>query len=379
MKEQPDSQLREEIKFLDLKKINSQHSSEISGAIENVLASGWYLQGEKTKDFEEKYAKYIGSDYCVCCGNGLDALTLILRSYVEMGEMEPGDEVIVPANTYIASIIAITRAGLKPIAVEPDPLTLQIDPEKIEDKITRRTKAVMIVHLYGQCAYNEKIAEICKKYNLKLIEDNAQAHGCLYEGRKTGSLGDAAGHSFYPGKNLGALGDAGAVTTNDSRLAETVRSLGNYGSEKKYIFSFKGLNSRIDELQAAVLSVKLKYLDKENARRKEIARKYLTEIKNPLIKLPHVEDFDSNVFHIFPVFTPQRDDLQEYLKDQGIQTLIHYPVAPHRQKAYKEWNNLSFPITEKIHAEELSLPISPVMTDEEVDRVVKSLNSWQNG
>ncbi|MCH5223519.1 MAG: DegT/DnrJ/EryC1/StrS family aminotransferase [Muribaculaceae bacterium] len=364
------------VKFLDLKKINEVHKEEIENAIGSVLESGWYLQGSLTEKFEKDYASYIGTDYCVGCGNGLDALTLILRAYIELGVMKPGDEVIVPANTYIASIIAITRTGLTPVLVEPSEETLQIDPSLIESAITPKTRAIMIVHLYGRNAFDERIAEICRKHNLKLIEDNAQAHGCLYEGKKTGSLGDAAGHSFYPGKNLGALGDAGAITTDDKALAETVRALGNYGSEKKYVFKYKGLNSRIDELQAAVLDIKLKYLDEENARRKEIAKRYLKEINNPEIRLPKVTDMDSHVFHIFPIFTLRRDSLQDYLKEKGISTLIHYPIPPHQQEAYKEWKDLSFPITEKIHNEELSLPISPVMTDEEVDEVITALNEW---
>lgn len=364
------------VKFLDLKKINEVHKEEIENAIGSVLESGWYLQGSLTEKFEKDYASYIGTDYCVGCGNGLDALTLILRAYIELGVMKPGDEVIVPANTYIASIIAITRTGLTPVLVEPSEETLQIDPSLIESAITPKTRAIMIVHLYGRNAFDERIAEICRKHNLKLIEDNAQAHGCLCEGKKTGSLGDAAGHSFYPGKNLGALGDAGAVTTDDKALAETVRAIGNYGSEKKYVFKYKGLNSRIDELQAAVLDIKLKYLDEENVRRKEIAKRYLKEIKNQEIRLPKVGDIDSHVFHIFPIFTLRRDSLQDYLKEKGIATLIHYPIPPHQQEAYKEWKDLSFPITEKIHNEELSLPISPVMTDEEVDEVINALNEW---
>ena len=366
------------IKFLDLKKINAQYSEEINHEIGKVIESGWYLQGNSTKEFEKLYADYTGSSYAVGCGNGLDALWLIFRAYIEMGVMKPGDEIIVPANTYIASILAISENRLIPVLVEPDPLTLQIDPLKIEEAVNSRTKGIMIVHLYGRCAYDEKIGEICRNYNLKLIEDNAQAHGCLYRGRKTGSLGDAAGHSFYPGKNLGAMGDAGAVTTDDHLLAETVRSLGNYGSSQKYIFRFKGRNSRIDELQAAVLKARLRHLDSDNNRRKEIARRYAAEIKNPLIEIPQTENYDSNVFHIFPVFSVKRDELQKYLESNGVQTLIHYPVPPHRQECYSGFfNNYDFPITEKIHATELSLPISPVMTDEEVTEVIDLLNKWK--
>lgn len=366
------------IKFLDLKKITDSFSHEIESAINRVVSSGWYLQGEETGQFENEYAAYIGSQHAIGCGNGLDALTLIFRAYIEMGVMKPGDEVIVPANTYIASILAITENGLKPILVEPDPLTCQISAENIEAAITRATKAVMIVHLYGRCAYSGKIGEICKAHNLKLIEDNAQAHGCLYKGKRTGSLGDTAGHSFYPGKNLGALGDAGAVTTDDTELANTIRSLGNYGSSKKYVFKYQGRNSRIDEIQAAVLRVKLPRLDADNSRRIQIASRYLSEIKNPAITLPSEASKGENVYHIFPVFSSYRDNLQKYLADNGVQTLIHYPIPPHKQVCYKEWNSLHLPITEKIHREELSLPISPVLTDEEASKVITLLNNWQN-
>lgn len=364
------------IKFLDLKEITRQHSAEINRAIEETVNSGWYLQGERNKAFEKEYADYIGTDYAIGCGNGLDALTLIFRAYIEMGVMEPGDEVIVPANTYIASILAITENGLKPLLVEPDPETLQIDPEKIEEKITPRTKAIMIVHLYGRLAYSPKIKDLCEKYGLKLVEDNAQAHGCRYEGKLTGSLGDAAGHSFYPGKNLGALGDAGAVTTSDSKLAQMVKSLGNYGSSKKYIFDHIGRNSRLDEIQAAVLSAKLPFLDQDNNRRKEIAQIYYNLINHPAVETPATKDFGSNVFHIFPIFTDRRDDLQQYLKEIGVETLIHYPVPPHKQKCYPDWNYLSLPITEAIHNRELSLPISPVMTDQEAEQVARLINNW---
>lgn len=364
------------IKFLDLKKINGLHADEISKEVDSTVSSGWYLLGERTKEFEKAYAKYIGTEHAIGCGNGLEALTLILKAYIEMGIMQPGDEVIVPANTYIASLLAITQVGLNPVLVEPDAVTLQIDPEKIEGAVTPHTKAIMIVHLYGRCAYTEKIADICRKYNLKLIEDNAQAHGCRYESRRTGSLGNAAGHSFYPGKNLGAMGDAGAVTTNDPTLANTIRALGNYGSERKYVFKYKGYNSRLDEIQAAVLKTKLQYLDEENNHRKKIAKIYLQGIKNPKIKMPQVTDFNANVFHIFPIFTENRDELQNYLKQKGVETLIHYPIPPHKQECYKDLNQLSLPITERIHREELSLPISPVLTEEEAFKIVGILNNW---
>lgn len=370
------------IKFLDLQKITQKYSQEIHEAVDRVVDSGWYLQGKENESFEANYANYIGVKHCIGVANGLDALRLILKAYIEMGFMQEGDEVIVPANTYIASILAITDNRLKPILVEPDITTYQIDDRLIEAAITANTKAIMIVHLYGQCAYTEKIGEICKKHNLKLIEDNAQAHGCVYleqrtknkEQRKTGSLGDAAGHSFYPGKNLGAFGDAGAVTTNNDELAAVIRSLANYGSSKKYVFDHQGLNSRLDEIQAAVLNVKLKYLDEDTELRRKVARYYIDNIKHPDIILPVVKDWSAHVFHLFTIRTSRRDELQKYLSEHGVQTLIHYPIPPHKQACYAEWNSLSFPITEKIHAQELSLPISPVMTEEEVKQVVKVIN-----
>ncbi len=365
------------IKFLDLEKVTASHGEEINEAVTRVVNSGWYLQGKENEKFEKDFADYIGTEHCVGCANGLDALIWIFRAYVEMGVMKPGDEVIVPANTYIASILAISENGLVPVLVEPDINTYQIDPEKIEATITPRTKAILIVHLYGQCAYTEKIGELCKKYNLKLIEDNAQAHGCRFDGKRTGSLGDAAGHSFYPGKNLGALGDAGAVTTNDSELAKVIRAVANYGSAKKYVFKYTGRNSRLDEIQAAVLDVKLMHLDDDNERRKQIAEMYINRITNPAVITPKVADRDAHVFHIFPIRTEKRDELQKYLTEHGVQTNIHYPIAPHKQECYRDWNSWSFPITEKIHAEELSLPISPVLTDEEVNEVIRLINEWE--
>ena len=362
------------IAYLPLHKINDLHNEELRAAVNRVLDSGWYLNADATRQFEIHYAEYIGTPHCVGCGNGLDALKLILLAYMEMGVMQEGDEVIVPANTYIASILAITACGLTPVLVEPDINTLQIDDARIERDITSRTKAVMIVHLYGRCAYTQKIADICKKFNLKLIEDNAQAHGCTFEGQKTGSLGDAAAHSFYPGKNLGALGDAGAVTTNDEKLASLARALGNYGSSKKYIHDYKGCNSRIDELQAAVLDVKLLYLDDENNRRKEIASLYINKVQNPLIHLP-LSERDS-VWHIFPVFCEHRDELQQYLRENGVETQIHYPIPPHKQQCFKEWNQQSFPITDQIHSLELSIPCHQAMTKEEVDMIIDLLNSF---
>lgn len=365
------------ISFLDLQKVTTLHCEDIYKAVTETVNSGWYLQGKANEKFERSYADYIGNKFCIGCANGLDALIWIFRAYLELGILKYGDEVIVPANTYIASILAISENGLVPVLVEPSEMNYQIDPEKIEDAITEKTKAILIVHLYGCCAYTDKIGEICKKYNLKLIEDNAQAHGCKFGGRRTGSLGDAAGHSFYPGKNLGALGDAGAVTTDDEELAKTVRSLANYGSQRKYVFKYRGRNSRLDEIQAAVLDVKLKYLDEDNERRKEIARRYIEGIHNHHIKLPEVEDWKSNVFHIFPIMTERRDELQKYLADNDIQTLIHYPIPPHKQECYKEWNHHSYPITERLAAQELSLPISAVHTNAEIDEVIRLLNIWK--
>ncbi len=365
------------IKFLDLQKITRKYSSEIHEAVSGVIDSGWYLQGSENEKFEAAYSGYIGTKHTIGCANGLDALIWIFRAYIELGFMQPGDEIIVPANTYIASILAITENNLKPVLIEPDINTFQIDETKIEAAINSKTKAILIVHLYGRCAYTEKIGELCKKYNLKLIEDNAQAHGCLYKGQKTGSIGDAAGHSFYPGKNLGALGDAGATTTNDDQLAETIRALANYGSSKKYVFKYTGRNSRLDEIQAAVLRVKLKYLDEDIALRKRVAKLYIDNIKNPGIKLPGISDWDANVFHLFPVLCEERDNLQQYLNKHGVQTLIHYPIPPHLQECYNNWAQMSLPVTEKIHNQELSLPISQVMDDTEVMMVIDIINNWQ--
>lgn len=364
------------VKYLDLQRITAKYADEIHQALARVADSGWYLQGEENKSFEQHYADYIGSRYCIGVANGLDALIWILRAYMELGYLRPGDEVLVPANTYIASILAITENGLKPVLIEPRLSSYQIDEDLIEQHLTERSKALMIVHLYGQCAYSDKIRALCERYGLKLIEDNAQAHGCLYGGRKTGSLGDAAGHSFYPGKNLGALGDGGAVTTNDKELAKVVRTLANYGSEKKYLFRYTGRNSRLDEIQAAVLNVKLPYLDQDIELRKQVAARYLLEIRHPGIQLPLVTDRGQHVYHIFPIRCSRRDALQAFLESRGIQTLIHYPIPPHKQACYKEWHNLFLPITEQIHREELSLPLSPVMTREEIDQVIAAVNAF---
>ncbi len=364
------------IPFLSLKDINQSRSTEIMHAIEKVVASGWYLQGEYTKQFEENYSNYIGVDHTIGVANGLDALRLILRAYLEMGFMDEGDEIIVPANTYIASVLAITENRLIPVFVEPDPATFQIDASKIDQVISAKTKAIMIVHLYGRCAYNEQIGDLIKKYNLKLIEDNAQAHGCYYKNQRTGSIGDAAGHSFYPGKNLGALGDAGAVTTNDPKLAKLISTIANYGSSVKYVCDYKGLNSRLDEIQAAILDVKLKYLDVEIAARKVVAKRYMSEIKNYKIFIPELTEWNSHVFHLFPVLVENRDELQQYMTANDIQTLIHYPIPPHKQKCYVEYGNYTFPITERIHAQELSIPMSPILKEDEISKIIEVLNKW---
>ncbi|MGI6223428.1 MAG: DegT/DnrJ/EryC1/StrS family aminotransferase [Prevotella sp.] len=361
--------------YLSLKKITALHSDEIQQAIASVVASGWYLHGNATHEFEAQYAQYIGTRYCVGCGNGYDALWLILRAYKELGRLKDADEVIVPANTYIATISAISENNLKPVLVEPDAETLEIDDSKIEQALTARTQAVMLVHLYGRCAYTERIGEICKKHNLLLLEDNAQAHGGKFHSHRTGSLGDAAAHSFYPGKNLGALGDAGAVTTNDQQLAETIRMLGNYGSSRKYVFPIVGRNSRIDELQAAVLTVKLKYLDEDNQRRKLIAHRMEQEVHNPKVHFTADGNRD-NVYHILPIFSEERDPLQEYLAEEGIGTIVHYPIPPHKQQCYSQWNGLSLPVTERIANTELSIPCNPALTDREVEHIIEAINRF---
>ncbi len=372
------------IPFLSLKDVTALHGAEINEAVTRVVNGGWYLQGKENEKFEENYAKFIGSNYCIGCANGLDALIWIFRSYIEMGVMQPGDEVIVPANTYIATILAITENGLKPVLVEPKLNTLEIDDDLIEAAITPQTKAITIVHLYGRNAYTNKIGSLCKEYNLKLVEDNAQAHGCKHtDGRLTGSIGDAAGHSFYPGKNLGALGDGGAVTTNDSELAAAVRALANYGSQKKYVFKYTGRNSRLDEIQAAVLDVKLKYLVEDNAHRKEVAHYYYEHINNPLITMPDLLPDEQNAYHLFPILVAdgKRDALHDYLEAKGVGTVCHYPIAPHKQECYAKevWNvpQLSLPITERLADEELSLPIGPAITIEEVKAIVELINRFK--
>ena len=368
------------IPFLSLKEVTALHGAEINEAVTRVVNGGWYLQGEENKHFEANYAKFIGTKHCIGCANGLDALIWIFRAYIELGKMQPGDEVIVPANTYIATILAITENGLKPVLVEPKLNTLEIYDRLIEERITPRTKAICIVHLYGRNAYTDKIGALCKKYNLRLIEDNAQAHGCRHtDGRTTGSIGDAAGHSFYPGKNLGALGDGGAVTTNDDALAEAVRTLANYGSSKKYVFKYTGRNSRLDEIQAAVLDVKLKYLVEDNAHRKRVANYYYDHINNPLISLPDRLPDEQNAYHLFPILVGEdkRDALHDYLEQNGVGTVIHYPIAPHKQECYKEWGDMSLPITEYIADHELSLPIGPAILLNDVETVCSLINNFK--
>lgn len=365
------------IKFLDLQKINLLHQQEIEEQLLKTFRSGWYLFGEEVKLFEENLAAYIGVEHAIGVANGLDALRLILKAYIEMGFMKPGDEIIVPANTYIATLLAITDNNLVPVLVEPDLATYNIDIAKIEAKLSERTKAIMIVHLYGQAVFSNDLKILAEKHNLKIIEDNAQAIGAEWNDIKTGNLGDAAGFSFYPGKNLGAIGDAGAITTNDDDLAKTIRAIANYGSEQKYVNIYQGLNSRLDEIQAAVLNVKLKYLDTENQLRKEIAQFFIENIKHNTIILPQLPaDKNAHVWHLFVIRTSQRDKLKQYLDEKGIQTLIHYPIPPHQQQAYPELNHLSFPITEQIHREVLSLPISPVMTQEEISLIVDTINAY---
>lgn len=376
------------IPFLDLKRVTAMHAEEIQQAVARVVSSGWYLLGEEVRRFEQQYAAYIGTRHCVGCANGLDALTLMLRAYMETGRLHEGDEVIVPANTYIATILAITENRLRPVLVEPSAATLLMETEGIERAVTSRTRAVMLVHLYGRLNYSDEIGKLAKAHGLLLFEDNAQAHGCRYvkpadeatEGdvwQMTGSLGDAAAHSFYPGKNLGALGDGGAVTTNDEEIATLVRTLANYGSSRKYVFPYEGRNSRLDELQAAVLGVKLRYLDEDNASRRAAADYYRAHISNPLVTLPELSvSALSNVHHIFPVLCQERDRLQQHLADNGIGTVIHYPIPPHLQDCYKgKGLGTSYPITERLAREELSLPMSPYIKKDDLDRVVEAVNS----
>ena len=370
------------IPFLDLKKNNQQYRGELIEAATNVIDSGWYIQGEQVKAFEKEFASYCGAKHCIGVGNGLDALILIFRAYKELGRLKEGDEVIVPANTYIASILAITENRLKPVLVEPDEQTYNLDPKLIEQAITPKTKVILAVHLYGQLADMPAINKIAEKHGLLVIEDSAQAHGAIMNGKKSGNLGDASGFSFYPGKNLGALGDGGAVTTNDEELATTIRALGNYGSHKKYENLYQGVNSRLDEMQAAILRIKLRHLEVEIIQRRKVAQAYQKGIKNKTLVLPaqHCDSSptgENHVWHLFVIRTQKRESLQQYLTEQGVQTLIHYPIAPHQQQAYKEWASQSYPLTEEIHKEVISLPISPVMSEEDVKAVIKAINEFK--
>lgn len=373
------------VPFLSLKDVNAPHRTALLRALEDTLDSGWFILGERDRAFEKAFAQYCGVGHCIGVANGLDALTLILRAYIKLGTMCEGDEIIVPANTYIASILAVTQAGLVPVPVEPDERTYCIDPSLIEGAITPKTKAIMGVHLYGRVAGIDGIRQVAKAYGLKYIEDSAQSQGAEWDGVKAGALGDASGFSFYPGKNLGALGDAGAVTTSDPELAETVRKLANYGSSVKYVFEYQGFNSRLDEMNAAALSVKLPYLDIENARRRQIAARYLAGIRNSAIHLPEpgrgpdVAGGKEHIWHLFVVRTADRASLAAHLASRGIGTLIHYPIPPHKQEAYREWKDRSYPITETIHREVLSLPMSPVLTDDEADYVIEACNDYRGG
>lgn len=364
------------VPFLDLKAINHQYRQELIEAATRVIDSGWYIRGQEVENFEKEFATYCGTQHCIGVANGLDALILVLRAWKELGKLKEGDEVIVPANTYIASILAITENRLTPVLVEPDINTYNIDPTLIEQAITPKTKAILAVHLYGQLADMPAILDIAQRNNLLVLEDAAQAHGASLNGRKAGNWGDAAGFSFYPGKNLGALGDAGAVTTNDEEFAQTIRAISNYGSHKKYENLYQGVNSRLDEMQAALLRIKLQYLDREIERRREIAKTYITGIKNSSIVLP-MQNQKNHVWHLFVIRSQQREALQIFLTQQGIQTLIHYPIAPHKQAAFQNWSKQSYPITEAIHEKILSLPMSPVMTDEQVQTVITATNQNQ--
>ena len=365
------------IRYNDLKAINRRYELWITEAITRVAASGWYIRGKEGETFEEAFADYCGCRHCIGTGNGLDALSIILQAYRELRIMKSGDEVIVPANTFIATILAVIQAGLKPVLCEPDPLTFNIDTTKIESLITERTRAIIPVHLYGLTADMANIRTIADKYTLKVIEDAAQAHGAYYDDKRAGNLGDAAAFSFYPGKNLGALGDGGAITTNDHELAETARAIANYGSQKKYVHTYRGVNSRLDEIQAAALTVKLSGLDTDNDIRRNIARRFLNEISNEYMTLPQTENFDRHVFHIFAITSPERDRLQQHFTDNGIETLIHYPIPPHKQESLTQYSYMHLPITERIHNEVLSLPCNPSLTQDEVSHIVETANSFR--
>lgn len=384
------------IPYLDLKRITEMHLDELTQAVNDVVRSGWYLQGEATRRFETNYAKYIGTRHCVGVANGLDSLTLTLRALIKLGRINPGDEIIVPANTFLATVLAVTENGLKPILVDVDEKMLCMTPEGIQPYLTDKTRAIMLVHIYGRCSCNEALLSFCRNNQLMIIEDNAQAHGCLYisskddlngkddsngwadsNGRKTGSIGLAGCHSFYPGKNLGAMGDGGAVTTDDDALADMIRTLANYGFSRKYVAQHQGRNSRLDEIQAAVLDTKLRFLDQDNNMRKHIARTYYNNMDNPLITLPQLLAKESNVYHIFPVFTPHRDKLQAWLTNLGIHTIIHYPIPPHLQECYPQFNHLHFPNAEKLANQELSLPLNPAMDAEEIICVIDGINNFK--
>ena len=365
------------IPFLDFKDLNAPYKKKLMNAISAVIDSGWYILGPHVAKFEKEFSEYCGVKHTIGTGNGLDALTLIFRGYKELGILKEGDEIILPANTYIASILSITENRLKPILIEPNINTYNIDVNLLEKYITKKTKAILVVHLYGQIGYSDAMQKVAKKHGLKIIEDCAQAHGAVYKGRKTGNLGDAAGFSFYPSKNLGGLGDGGAVTTNDLKLADMIRALRNYGSHKKYYNEYQGVNSRLDELQAAVLSVKLQYLDKENKKRREIAKTYLSKIKNPKLALPQPSDL-SHVWHLFVIRTKNRDAFRQHLRDCGIDSVVHYPLPPHKQEAYKLWNKRHYPITEEIHNTVNSLPLHPAMTKAHVAKVISACNSYGN-
>ena len=368
------------IPFLDLKNINQQYRADLIEACTRVIDSGWYIGGKELEIFEQNFADYCGTQFAIGVANGLDALILTLRAWKELGKLQDGDEVIVPSNTYIASILAITANNLTPVLVEPDLATYNIDPLKIEQAITSKTRVILPVHLYGQLAEMPEIMKIAKQHNLLVLEDSAQSHGAQIQGKKAGNWGDASGFSFYPGKNLGALGDAGAVTTNDAELATMLKALRNYGSHEKYKNLVPGVNSRLDEIQAAMLDVKLKYLEEETQHRRHIASLYLNGIKNPLIQLPlkevNAESYLQHVWHLFVIRSNQREALQQYLLNHGVQTLIHYPIPPHKQQAYKEWNNLSYPLTEKIHQQVLSLPMSPTLSFDEAKKIIDLCNSF---
>lgn len=369
------------IKFLDLKNINQQYRNELIECCERVIDSGWYIEGNELETFESNFSAYCGTKFAIGVANGLDALILTLRAWKELGKIQDGDEVIVPSNTYIASILAITENNLVPVLVEPCLNSFNIDPNNIESSITSKTKAILAVHLYGQLADMPAIMNIAKQHNLLVLEDSAQSHGASLQNKRAGNWGDASGFSFYPGKNLGALGDAGAVTTNDPQLANMIRALRNYGSHEKYKNIVLGINSRLDEIQAAMLTVKLKYLDKEIQHRRNIANAYIKGIKNPLVVLPieniNAKNYTNHVWHLFVIRSKERDTLKDYLLDNGVQTLIHYPIPPHKQEAYKEWMDHSYPISEKIHKEVLSLPIGPTLTDQEVNKIIQLCNNFK--